>query len=241
MLRIASYNIQKGMGHDMRRRPRRTLAVLRELRADVVVLQEADRRFGERMAAVPERMIEKLSPYRPADVRARPGSIGWHGNAILLRKGMTVRKTDRLDLPYLEPRGAVVAVVELDAGPLIVVGAHLALTSGWRTKQAESLAEFAERAEMPLVLCGDLNEWTPDGGRGLAPLAEALTEHAPGNTFPAFRPVAPLDRVYHCGALRVEARVHDSPLARVASDHLPIVAEVSRADAAARTSERRAA
>ena len=228
MLRVASYNIQKGMGHDFRRRPRRTLAVLREMRADVVILQEADRRFGPRLSALPEDQIERLTPYTPADVRVRPGSIGWHGNAVLVRGGLRVIKTKRLDLPHFEPRGAVMAVVDLDGGPLVVVGAHLALATRHRTGQAEALAEFAERADMPLVMGGDLNEWSREGG-GLAPLQSALTEHIPGPTFPAFKPIAPLDRFYHCGGLTVEARVHDTPLSRVASDHLPIVADVARA------------
>lgn len=227
MLKIASYNIQKGMGHDMRRRPARTLGVIAEMAADIVVIQEADRRFGDRVSALPEAMIRRRTDYVPANLRVRPASIGWHGNAILVRRGTRIVRTKRLDLPHLEPRGAVCVVVELDAGPLIVVGAHLALTPGWRQKQSESLAEFAERADMPLILCGDLNEWSA-AGRGLAPLADALTEHAPGKTFPALRPVAPLDRLYHCGHLSVAARVHDSPLARVASDHLPITADVSR-------------
>ena len=168
MLRVASYNIQKGMGHDLRRKPRRTLAVLREMRADVVILQEADRRFGPRLSALPEDQLQRLTPYAPADVRVRPGSIGWHGNAILVRRGLNVLKTKRLDLPHFEPRGAVMAVVELEGGPLIVVGAHLALATRHRIGQAAALAEFAERADMPLVMGGDLNEWTREGG-GLAP------------------------------------------------------------------------
>ena len=227
MLRVASYNIQKGMGHDLRRKPRRTLAVLREMRADVVILQEADRRFGPRLSALPEEQLARLTPYRPADVRVRPGSIGWHGNAVLVRETLAVVKTKRLALPHFEPRGAVMAVVELDGGPLIVVGAHLALATRHRLGQAEALAEFAERADMPLVMGGDLNEWAREGG-GLAPLQSALTEYLPGPTFPAFRPVAPLDRFYSCGGLTVSAAVHDTPMARVASDHLPIVADVAR-------------
>jgi endonuclease/exonuclease/phosphatase family metal-dependent hydrolase len=228
MLKVASYNIQKAIGHDMRRRPERTLAVMAETGADLVVVQEADRRFGDRVSALPEALIARETDFEPADLRIRPGSIGWHGNAVLVRKGTKVLKTKRLDLPYLEPRGAVCVVVELGQGPLIVVGAHLALTARWRQRQAESLAEFAARADMPLLLAGDLNEWGRPG-KGLAPLARALTEHAPGATFPAFRPVAALDRLYHCGQLEVEGRVHDTPLARKASDHLPLVAELRRA------------
>lgn len=233
MLRIASYNIQKAIGQDFRRRPTRTVAVLRELAADVVVLQEADRRFGERASAIPPPLIARHTDLVPADLATRPKSLGWHGNAILVRRGVRVLKSKRLVLPCFEPRGAVEVVVELDGGPLVVVGAHLALATRWRRRQAEELAEFAERADMPVILCGDLNEW-PSAGTGLAPLRAVFTEHAPGNTFPAIRPVAPLDRFYHCGGLRVSARVHDTPIARAASDHLPILAQVERVEGAER-------
>ena len=229
MLRIASYNIQKAIGQDYRRRPTRTVAVLRELKADVVVLQEADRRFGERAAAVPPSLIRQHTDLVPAELATRPKSLGWHGNAVLVRRGVRVLKTKRLVLPFFEPRGAVEVVVELDAGPLVVIGAHLALTTKWRRRQAEQLAEFAGRADMPVVLCGDLNEW-PNAGAGLEPLRTVFTEHAPGKTFPAIRPVAALDRFYASGGLQLRARVHDTPIARAASDHLPILADAARAD-----------
>ena len=227
MLRIASYNIQKAIGADYRRRPSRTVDVLREIDADVVVLQEADRRFGARAAAVPPELIRSRTDLVPAKLAVRPLSLGWHGNAVLVRRGVRVLKSKRLVLPYLEPRGAVEVVVELDQGPLVVIGTHLALTTKWRRRQAEQLAEFAERADMPMLLCGDLNEW-PSAGTGLEPLRAVFSEHAPGRTFPAIRPVAALDRFYHCGNLTLEAQVHDTPLARSASDHLPIVARAER-------------
>ena len=225
MLRLATYNIQKGLGHDMRRKPDRTLAVLREMDADIVALQEADKRFGAREGVLPGHGLERLG-YEPAEVSIRPDSHGWHGNAVLVRGDVEVLKTKRLDLPHLEPRGAIAVVVALDGVPLLVIAAHLALGARWRRRQAEALAEFATRADMPVVVCGDLNEWR-DEGRGLAPLQAALTEVAPGPTFPALRPIAPLDRLYHCGGLQVEARVHLTPASRRASDHLPVVADLA--------------
>ncbi|MEO7836366.1 MAG: endonuclease, partial [Acidimicrobiales bacterium] len=65
MIRVASYNMRKAIGTDRRRRPERTLEVLRELDADVVALQEADRRFGARASAIPLHMIEEHSDYKP--------------------------------------------------------------------------------------------------------------------------------------------------------------------------------
>src|SRR5688500_18379441 len=109
MIRVASYNMRKAIGTDRRRRPERTLDVLNELDADLVALQEADRRFGSRLSAVPLRMIEEHSDYKPVPLDTRAGSIGWHGNALLVRKNVEVLEGHMLHLPSLEPRGAVCA------------------------------------------------------------------------------------------------------------------------------------
>ena len=83
-LTVASYNMRKAIGTDRRRNPDRVLAVLKEIDADVVALQEADRRFGSRTSAIPLSMIESRSPYKPVDFDVRPDGIGWHGNALLV-------------------------------------------------------------------------------------------------------------------------------------------------------------
>ena len=86
MIRVACYNMRKAIGTDRRRRPERTIEVLNELDADVIALQEADRRFGARATAIPPHLIEAHSDYKPVPIEERPGSIGWHGNALLVRK-----------------------------------------------------------------------------------------------------------------------------------------------------------
>ena len=101
MIRVASYNIRKAIGTDRRRSPLRILDVLNEIDADVVALQEADRRFGARLAALPPGLIEDHSPYAVVNLAARHGSIGWHGNTLLVRRGSKVTHADRLTLPTL--------------------------------------------------------------------------------------------------------------------------------------------
>src|SRR3546814_20132933 len=91
MILVASYNMRKAIGTDRRRRPDRTIEVLNELDADVVALQEADRRFGARMSALPVHMIEEHSDYKPVPFAARSGSLGWHANALLVRKSVEIR------------------------------------------------------------------------------------------------------------------------------------------------------
>jgi endonuclease/exonuclease/phosphatase family metal-dependent hydrolase len=68
---VASYNMRKAIGTDRRRDPHRVLEVLREIEADVVALQEADRRFGGRASAVPHELIDSHGLYKPVALGVR--------------------------------------------------------------------------------------------------------------------------------------------------------------------------
>ena len=228
MIRVATYNMRKAIGTDRRRRPERTLEVLCEINADVIALQEADRRFGSRASAMPFHMIEEHSDYKPVPLDARDGSIGWHGNALLVKKSVEVREHHLFRLPSLEPRGAVLAELVLDGALLRVVGMHLDLSGLWRRQQAQAiLSHLHERDwEPPTVLMGDLNEWSTRGGC----LREFGADHdfAPcGRSFHARRPIAALDRIMVSRDLELVASgVHRTACSRRASDHLPIWAEI---------------
>lgn len=225
-IRVASYNIRKAIGTDRRRMPERVLEVLAEVDADIVALQEADRRFGVRSAAIPPLLMEQQSAYRPVPLAVQAGSMGWHGNAILVRKAAEVAGHDVLHLPCLEPRGATMAEVRLDDAAVRVFGMHLDLSGLWRRRQAAAVIHAAAQgAAMPTVLMGDLNEWS--AGRGcLADFARHYSFAPCGRSFHARRPVARLDRIMHCGRLTLkDCGVHESAAARKASDHLPIWAE----------------
>lgn len=233
-LRLASYNIQKAVGLDFRRDPARILAVISDLEADVVVLQEADRRLGLRHAAIPRFLIEQQTDYVPADVAETDVSLGWHGNAILVRRGWHVLETARLQLPGLEPRGAVMARIAPDMSgaarfpDITVIGAHLGLLRNWRRRQARALFDHASAGDCSTTaIAGDLNEWSMR--KGLGPLHPTFSIVSPGRTFPAGRPVGPLDRVALGRDLKLlDAGVSDGALARVASDHRPIWVEIER-------------
>ena len=228
MIRVASYNIHKAIGADRRRRPERTIHVLNELDADVIALQEADRRFGSRASALPLAMIEAHSDYKPVELDIRAGSIGWHGNALLVRKSVAVLEHHLFDLPSLEPRGAVLADVEVEGVALRCVGMHLDLSGLWRRRQAQAiLSHLRERNdERHAVLMGDLNEWSTRGGC----LGDFAADHdfAPcGRSFHARRPIASLDRIMVSRDLEIVASgAHRTATSRRASDHLPIWAEI---------------
>ncbi len=224
-MRIASYNIRKAVGLDWRRDTDRILDVLVEIDADIVVLQEADRRLGSKAGVLPLDQLERTLSLMPADVSVRPKSHGWHGNAIFCKSDHDVTKAARIEIPSVEPRGAVSITLR---HPMIeVIGIHLGLTPGVRRRQMRMLAEHIRTKSHPVVIAGDFNEWKADSG--------IFDNHAkmilPGLSFHASRPTAALDRFVLSGPVdHVASHVHTSPLARRASDHLPIVLDIAMKD-----------
>lgn len=226
-LKLASYNIHKGIGTDRKRDPARILNVLNEVGADIVCLQEADLRFGTRAAVLPRFLIESHTDYVPVPLDVQTDSMGWHGNAILVRRGIEVESHDILHIPCLEPRGVVTARLRVGGTALTVFGMHLDLSGLWRVRQARTIAALGEAAREagPVVLMGDLNEWRAVAGC-FREFGRHFTLLDPGPSFPSRRPLGRLDRIMHCEALTAtDYGVHRSALASVASDHLPVWAE----------------
>lgn len=224
-LTFASYNIHKGIGADRRRDPDRIIEVIDELEADVVALQEVDLRMGNR-AAVLDREELAARGWQVAARPTRPASMGWHGNALLVRQGLEVVEVEAQTLPQLEPRGALRATLKKGGRELCVTAMHLDLSGLTRKRQFAHLCNASRAPGLPAVMLGDCNEWLrPFGGeRGLAAHWEMVE---PGRSFPSQRPLLALDRVLHTGHWELEeAEVHSSSLARQASDHLPIRARL---------------
>jgi endonuclease/exonuclease/phosphatase family metal-dependent hydrolase len=240
--------MRKAVGTDRRRDPHRVLDVLKEIDADIVALQEADRRVGGRGSAVPHELIDSHGLYQPVHLGVRhkrmfekarvhtdkllkvdTRNIGWHGNAILVKRHIGVLDCAALDLPMLEPRGAVMAELLVGEMPLRVIGMHLDLSGLWRKRQMRAiLSAIADRPQkMPTILMGDTNEWRTEAGC-LNDLRPDFHLAPTGPSFHARRPVAALDRIIVDKHLSIEAAgVHMSAAARRASDHLPIWARVS--------------
>ncbi len=232
MIRVASYNIHKAIGLDRRRNPERTLTVLRDINADIVALQEADRRFGSRAAAIPPLLIRDHSDYRPVPLDTRPDSIGWHGNALLVRDAVVVAQAGAIPLPTLEPRGAIWAELIVAGTRLCIVGMHLDLSGIRRRQQIRAILHHLEEIphrkgnNVPTILMGDLNEWSTHGG-ALREFGVQYRVLSPGKSFHTRNPVAQLDRIIVDTRLAVErCGVHHSPAAARASDHLPVWADL---------------
>lgn len=223
-LRVASWNIRKTLGTDLRRDPDRVLAGIAALQADIVALQEADYRLGDRPSSLPRERIQLMTGLEPLPIGRNAVSLGWHGNALLARPGIHVCGLEHLDLPGHEPRGAV--IVDLDTpAPLRVVAVHLGLLRAARRRQLDAIRAALQRHPVrPTVILGDFNERSRRVGLGRIAGSFAILPTAP--TFPSRRPFLPLDRIVHSPDLELVPLTHPRSLGPQASDHLPLLAEL---------------
>ena len=227
---IASYNVHKCVGADRRFDPERTSRVIHEIDADIIGLQEADTRFGERTGILDLRRLERETGLIPVPITGVTKAHGWHGNVVLFKQG-TVRDVHQINLPGLEPRGALIAELELArGGSLRIIAAHLGLLHRSRAQQTRLIVDLMNGgSEMPTVLLGDLNEWRLGDRSSLNTFQAAFGPLPPAvPSFPSTLPLLALDRIMaNRRGMISSVEVHDSPLARMASDHLPIKAVVS--------------
>ena len=227
-LKVASYNIHKAVGIDRRYDPARILRVLVELDADIVVLQEADKRLGKRPAAIPHFLLEQETDYAVAHLARNNVSLGWHGNAVLFKKSLTVEALEHIELPGLEPRGAVMVAFE----HLRIVGTHLGLLRMWRHRQMKAILDHLNGETTRTLIMGDFNEWSTSSG--FEPWSDSFSILRPGQSFHARRPVAELDRMaYGAGITVHDHGVYKERTARIASDHLPVWASIESCPGAA--------
>ena len=223
-LRFASYNIRKTKGLDGKFDPTRTISVINSLDADVIALQEVDHRLGDRPTALARELIERETDFQVPAFARNDVSLGWHGNLILVRKGLEIGDLHHLDLPGLEPRGAI-AVDLLFPHKLRIIGTHLGLTRYHRRQQLSTIANRVD-ANVKTILLGDFNEWAAK--RGLEPLDDQFEVHSPGRSFHAARPIAALDRIALSPGLSLhDGGVLESESSKRASDHLPIWADIA--------------
>ena len=217
-LRIASYNVHGCVGTDGRKDAARIAEVIRELGCDTVGLQEVDYRLdyiGQRLGM---QVVPGLTLVR---------HDGPFGNALLTtRKVLDVR---RLALGYgrREPRNALDVDLEVGGGRLRVIVTHLGLFAAERRWQVRKLLEMMRDTEERLVVLGDINEWFPLS-RPLRWFNRLLGHSVAERSFPSRWPLFALDRVWVRPRRALLAlKAHRSPLASLASDHLPVKAIVA--------------
>lgn len=239
-MRLLSYNIHKGIGgRDRRYSLERVIEVIEQENPDLICLQEVDRHVPRsKMHDQPS----LLRDYFNVDAALYQLNVhlknGGYGNLILSRWPLLARHQISLRVNNKKPRGAQLVVVETPEGLLHLVNWHLGLAEHERRWQVHRLLThhlFQEAESLPTLIAGDFNDWR----NTLA--SNSFAEHgfeqatAPPSrfrSFPAYMPMGSLDKAFHRGKLTVRnAKVALSPLARVASDHLPLIVDFHLTDA----------
>ncbi|HEY7037290.1 MAG TPA: endonuclease/exonuclease/phosphatase family protein [Methylomirabilota bacterium] len=229
---VASYNIHKCAGLDRRVDLERIADVLREINADLVGLQEV---YRPQAHALAERLGVQVAM---GPTRERDGLA--YGNAVLTRLAVRGSRIFDLSQPDREPRGGIRLDLELphDQDQLLhLFNVHFGLKIRERASQVRMLVRehiLHDELTGPRVVVGDLNEWFWFPGAVGRTLRRELHGPRIRRTHPAPLPLFPLDRIYWDRGLDADGfRVHRSRLARVASDHLPVVARLRLAPAPA--------
>jgi endonuclease/exonuclease/phosphatase family metal-dependent hydrolase len=230
-LRVATYNIHRSRGLDRRTDPSRIAGVVASLEADIIALQEVVGPGSEGMGQAEEiaaqlGMTPVMAPVRL--LRGRP-----YGNAIIGR--FPVRGHHRHDLTWRsrESRGCQRVDLEVGRGVLHVYNVHLGTALLERRAQAVHLARIldAPTEGEPCIMLGDFNEWL----RG--PATRVLTERLQSldltgflkrrRTYPGVLPFLHLDHIYYRGEVEMlSAELKRTRKALIASDHLPLVADL---------------
>ena len=227
-MKIASYNIHKCRGIDGRIRPDRTVQVIKELDAELIALQEVDRRIGRRDGLLNPEDIRRETGMKLLVQSDLPQGHGWHGNALLVRAEPRAYRRLRLRLPGFEPRGAIVAEFDFGDGEFRVIAAHLGLLRRSRIDQTSAILRLhRELTPMPTILMGDFNEWRSRRRSSLSMLETTFRAGPSPRSFPSTRPLFALDRILGWpDGFVSNLQVHNTALSRIASDHLPLTANV---------------
>jgi endonuclease/exonuclease/phosphatase family metal-dependent hydrolase len=240
-VRLMTYNVHRCVGVDGVLAPLRIARVIAAYRPDVVALQELDvghaRTGGSDQPRVLAEELQMHHHFHPAFEI----DDGRYGDAVLSRYPLRLMRAGSLPAregqSSQEPRGALWVAVECGGRTLQVINTHLGLGGRERVAQAEALLgpDWLGHPDCtgPAILCGDLNTWPGSAPyrlfrRHLHDAQERTGYGWPRSTFPARCPLLRIDHVFLRGGPAVRrVQVPRTRLTRLASDHLPLIVEVS--------------
>jgi endonuclease/exonuclease/phosphatase family metal-dependent hydrolase len=240
--RLLTYNIHKAIGVDRRFAPERIAEVLRHHNADLVLLQEVDRGAprSNRLDLASTLARELSYTYRATSMNVTLKK-GRYGNATLSRFPIGRQYNIDLTVGRRKKRGAQHTRLHVPNGSkpidIDVFNVHLGLSARERLEQVSHLLNSGGVADLsdkiPTIIAGDMNDWRnvlkrsrfrPRGFR-------CATNRRSGwrrsiKTFPSYAPAGGLDKVFYRGKIRaLYAHRSRLDLARIASDHLPIIVD----------------
>jgi len=222
-IRFLSWNIHGGIGSDGDYDLSRIVDLIARHDPDIIALQEVDSR-GRPGDELPFPFLCKTLGEYAVEGRTLSAPDGHYGHCIISRFPLRRMAVHNLSFSAREPRCAIVANVETACGWFRLVTTHLGLGILERRAQAARLAQLASEVKGPCVLMGDFNDWFAFG-RVRRSLKRVMPARTMERTFPSFLPLLRLDRVYCNAQARLIASWTDKDAA-IASDHLPIIADV---------------
>jgi len=243
LFKVLSYNIHRAIGVDRRFQPQRIIDILQHHDADLVLLQEVDEGAPRSRELDLAKEIAEAAGYEHRAVGHNVSlRKGRYGNAVLSRWPIDLQRNIDLTIGDRKRRGCLhtrLRTVRPHSSEhrIDVFNLHLGLSARERQSQIGLLARAQEFESVPenvaCLLAGDFNDWLaqlhPIGYEMLG--FKSATQHRFGyqatiRTYPSFSPTGALDKIYYRGPLRlVAARSCRLAVSRIASDHLPIVAE----------------
>jgi endonuclease/exonuclease/phosphatase family metal-dependent hydrolase len=242
-LRVMTYNIHSCIGIDGKVRPERIVSVIKSCRADVIALQEVDARrrrsrHHEQAQFIAEALAMSHHYYAVADWGGEQ-----YGLAVISRYPLEHVQSGHLTAAdarrWTEARGAMWVKIDAPGGPVHVINTHFGLRREERLRQTAVLLgdEWLGRIppDEPVVLCGDMNAGPKSpvcqslGGK-LLDAQTCVPNFRPRATFISTIPVRRLDHIFVSRHFHIQNVMQPrSPTAAVASDHLPVCAELARA------------
>lgn len=237
-IRVLTLNIHKGFSLGRRFTLENIRRCLRDSGATIVFLQEVVGDHSRLRQSVPgwpqANQLEFLADSVWSHYAYGKNAIyqhGHHGNAILSE--VPFRSWNNVNISHLRfsQRGILHGTTENGCHLLCI---HFGLFEGERRRQTRQLVEYVHEsipAQEPLILAGDFNDWRGSCHRALLRDLNLTEAHCAyhrrmASTFPSFRPLLPMDRIYLRGFRVNSCEIMSGAEWRSISDHCALVAGV---------------
>ncbi len=231
-MRLLSWNIHKGIGgRDRRYSLSRIIDCIEAENPDLVCLQEVDRLVRRSQFDDQPRLLARALRFHAVFQQNVPVGDGAYGNLVLTRWPVASRHRITLRHGRRKPRGAQLVLVDSPEGKLHLVHTHLGLAEQERRWQVERILGhmlFRSADRHPALVVGDFNDWRDTLAPQLTTFGfrQVTSPVSRFRTFPAWLAIGSLDKAFVRGPIDVRhARVVRTSLAKVASDHLPLVVD----------------